>query len=136
MHYNLLTQVIKREDTKLVGQAVAMECDILLTLYAYVDFSVELEAVSWVAVVIGFSIMLQVSNLGAVSQLQFDRRKNFIHDDLKFKKGYWYLTIRWSKTIQHRNKLLEVPLVPALRKEICPVHWINKMYSVIKAQKY
>ena len=35
--------------------------------------------------------------------------------------------IRWTKTIQFRQKVLRVPVLPAKNKAICPVFWTHKM---------
>ena len=35
--------------------------------------------------------------------------------------------IRWTKTIQLRQKVLRFPVLPAHNKAICPVFWVHKM---------
>ena len=35
--------------------------------------------------------------------------------------------VRWTKTIQFRNKVLRFPVLPAKNKLICPVFWVHKM---------
>ena len=41
--------------------------------------------------------------------------------------------IRWSKTIQHRQKILRLPVLPAKNKAICPVFWTHYMISKVPA---
>ena len=41
--------------------------------------------------------------------------------------------IRWSKTIQHREKILRLPVLPASNKAVCPVFWTHYMVNKIKA---
>ena len=35
--------------------------------------------------------------------------------------------IRWTKTLQFRQKVLRFPVLPARNKAICPVFWVHKM---------
>ena len=48
----------------------------LLTLFKQVDLTQELEAVTWVAVLVGFTLVLRVSNLGPETRAKFDPTKN------------------------------------------------------------
>ena len=41
--------------------------------------------------------------------------------------------IRWSKTIQHKEKILRVPVLPAKNKAVCPVFWMHYMISKVPA---
>ena len=35
--------------------------------------------------------------------------------------------VRWTKTLQFRQKVLQFPVLPARNKAICPVFWVHKM---------
>ena len=37
--------------------------------------------------------------------------------------------IRWSKTIQFRQKVLRLPVLPAANKAICPVYWVHYLLA-------
>ena len=39
--------------------------------------------------------------------------------------------ISWSKTIQHKQKILRLPVLPAKNKAICPVFWMHFMVNAI-----
>ena len=39
--------------------------------------------------------------------------------------------IRWSKTLQYRQKVLKTPVLPFPDKRICPVFWLNLMLDLI-----
>ena len=41
------------------------------------------------------------------------------------------IEIRWSKTIQYKQKVLRVPVLPAKNKAICPVFWVYYMIARI-----
>ena len=71
IHYKLLTEGLKKTCKEPVRQVHPMNHQTLSMLYDHVDFSVELEAVAWVAVLVGFTLVLRVSNIGP------DARTNF-----------------------------------------------------------
>ena len=41
------------------------------------------------------------------------------------------IEIRWSKTIQYREKILRLPVLPTQNKAICPVFWTHYMVDKI-----
>ena len=43
------------------------------------------------------------------------------------------IEIRWSKTIQFKQKILRVPVLPVKNKAICPVFWVHYMVHSIPA---
>ena len=42
--------------------------------------------------------------------------------------------IRWSKTIQFKQRVLRLPVLPAKYKAICPVFWMHYMVSTVPVQ--
>ena len=111
IHFKLLTEGLKKTCKKPVKQAEVMTHQTLKEIYHHVDFTSELEAVAWVAVLVGFTLILRVSNLGPEARHKFDPDRNFMRDDYMFMKNLPSLSIRWSKTIQHHNKVMWAPLV-------------------------
>ena len=135
IHYSKTIQCFKKARKTPVKQATPMTHETLLQLFQHVNLTQELEAVAWVAVLVGFCLILRVSNLGPVSRNKFDPDKNFVRGDLQYKQGFYTLSVHWSKTIQYKNKVLEAPLVPAKNKAICPQHWVTKMIKLIPAHE-
>ena len=116
-----------------IKQASPMNHEVLMQLFKQVDFSKEVQAVAWVAILVGFCLILWVLNLGLAARNRFDSAQNFVRSDLIFKKGFWTMTVRWMKTIQHFNRILFAPLVPSKFKQICPQYWVTKMVKLIPA---
>ena len=133
IHYKLVSDGIKKLCTQPVKQAEPMNHEVLLLIFRQVNFNEELEAVAWVAVLVGFTLVLRVSNLGPVARGKFDENINLVRADLQWRKGYWSIGIRWSKTIQLRNRIVWTPLIPGKYKEICPQYWVQKMLKIIPA---
>ena len=100
---------IVRKLWKVVGkvrQAHPLDHDTLCKLYNYIDFSKELEAVTWVAILVGFNLILRVSNLGPAARKDFDPEKHLIRSDLTIHRG---ILVRWAKNIEYCNKIMWYP---------------------------
>ena len=78
-------------------------------------------------------MMLRVSNLGPRTRKMFDAEKHPVRQDLTFENDCWNLSIRWSKTIQCKNRTVKAPLIPSVLRQICPQHWVTRMKKLIPA---
>ena len=133
IHYNLLSNGLKRTCDKPVRHASPMTHEVLRTLVRVVDFSKELEVVAWIAVLVAFTLILRVSNIGPRTRSGFHRLHHLTWADLILKKGLLMMCIRWTKTLQYRNKTIYAPLVPARESIICPRKWVDRMLRNIPA---
>ena len=102
IHFIKMIENLKKNRKQPIKQAAPMTHEILVDLFPYVDISKEVEAVAWVAVLVGFPLILRVSNLGPPTRVKFNPDKHFVRNDLDNKQGYLTLSVRWSKTIQHK----------------------------------
>ena len=120
-----------------VKQAAPITPEILLRLYHVVDFTDEIEMVAWVAVLIGFTLFLRRSNLVPETMTSFDADKQFTRADINVTgdDSVMMAEIRWSKTIQFKQKVLRLPILPIKNKKICAVTWVNYMVSHIQGDK-
>ena len=133
IHYKLFSDGLKKADTRIVQQAGNMTQAILFKLAQVVNFAAELEAVAFTAILIAFSLVLRVSNIGPPSRAKFDPHSHLKRSDVRIIDGHVSVGIRWSKTVQHRNKVKWTPLMPSKYSLICPVRWLLKMFKIIKA---
>ena len=85
------------------------------------------------AVLVAFTLILRVSNIGPAARKDFNSHQHFLRSDLVLKEGIWTLGVRWSKTIQFRNKILWALIVPSQDKRICPHTWMQRMIRIIPA---
>ena len=134
IHYKMVSEGIKKNCKKPVKQAEPMTKQILIQLYNQVDFRSELQVVTWVAILVAFTLLLRVSNLGPRMRGLFQRSQHFLRSDFTVRNNWPTLGVRWSKTVQHRNKTSWAPLIPSNDKRICPQFWIQKMLNMIPAQ--
>ena len=91
---------------------------------------------AWTAVLVGYSLLLRVSNLGPAMRNKFDPDKNLVRQDLNFENDVWNISLRWSKTNQCKNRIVKAPLVPSTVRAICPQHWVTRMMRLIPAANY
>ena len=52
------------------------------------------------------------------------------------KDGHPALGLRWSKNVQHRNRIKWTPIMPFKEYDICPVRWVMKMIHLIPAHAH
>ena len=72
IHFKLLTEGLKKLCIRLVKHAQPINHNILYSIFLKVDLTSELEAVAWVAVLVGFTMVLRVLNLGPYTRDTFD----------------------------------------------------------------
>ena len=92
--------------------------------------------VAWTALLLGFYMFLRKSNLVPDTMTTFDGTQQFCRSDINLLgiDKAMMCEIRWSKTIQHKQKVLRLPVLPAKNKVICPVFWVHYMISRIPAK--
>ena len=120
---------LKRLMQHAVKQVVPITPQLLLRMSKVVNFKDKIEVIAWTAVLLGFYMFLRKSNLVPEAMDKFDPVQQFTRADahlLGLDKAMMF-EIRWTKTIQFKQKILRVPVLPAKNKEICPVFWVYAM---------
>ena len=108
-----------------VKQAAPVTPELLIKISKVVNYRDQVEMVAWVGVLLGFYMFLRKSNLVPDTMNTFDKDYQFTRADMNLlglDKAMMF-EIRWSKTIQYRQKVLRLPVLPANNKAICPVFW-------------
>ena len=127
---------LKRIMPHAVKQAKPIMPELLLKISKVVNYRDQVEMVAWVGVILGFYMFLRKSNLVPDTMDTFNKEQQFYRADINLlglDKAMMF-EIRWSKTIQHKQKILRLPVLPAKNKAICPVFWVHYMVSGIPAQ--
>ena len=126
---------LKRAMPHSVKQAKPLTPPLMLKLSKVVNYKDQIELVAWTALLLGFYMFLRKSNLVLDTMDTFDKDYQFSRADanlLGLDKVMMF-EIRWSKTIQYKQKILRLPVLPARNKAICPVFWVHLMVNTIKA---
>lgn len=79
-------------------------------------------------------MFLRASNLVSPTRKEFDPAKQLVRQDIRRFKNAVVVDIKWSKTIQFAERILQVPLLPVADQDICPVTWIVWMYQTFPAK--
>lgn len=119
----LMIRALKFELAHAVKQAKPMTPRLLFKIYQIIDLSDLTDIIAFAALVIGFYLFLRASNLVPASTGEFKPGEQLTRGDLRCYKGYTMIDVKWSKTIQYKQKINSLPLIPARRKEICPQFW-------------
>ena len=120
---------LKRTMVHAVKQAAPVTPQILLRISKVVNYRDRIEVIAWTVVLLGFYMFLQKSNLVPDAMDKFEPLHQFTRADahlLGLGKAMMF-EIRWTKTIQFREKILRVPVLPAKNSAICPVYWMHRM---------
>ena len=73
IYYHMIVDGHKHLCVTPVKQAELMDHDTLLLLFSQVNVQLELHAVAWTAILVGFSLVFRVSNLGLSSRKNFSQ---------------------------------------------------------------
>ena len=104
-----------------VKRAQPMTPEILAEMLGFLNLNKHSDRVFWAIMLIGFFGFLRKSNLVPDSVASFDPVKQLTRNHITFKGDIAIISVTWTKTIQNREKLLEIPLFPIPGSALCPV---------------
>ena len=132
----MFIQGLKRAMPHAVKQAAPITPDLLLRMSKVVNYTDQVELVAWVATLLGFYMFLRKSNLVPDTMDDFNPEYQFCRADMSLlglDKAMMF-EIRWSKTIQFKEKILRLPVLPANNKAICAVFWAHYLLAKIPGE--
>ena len=127
----MFTTGLKRIMDHVVKQATPITPQILLRISKVVNFRDKVELIAWTATLLGFYMFLRKSNLVSEAMDKFNSSHQFRRADVNLAgvNRAMMCEVRWTKTIQFRQKVLRFPVLPAKNKNVCPVMWVHKMIA-------
>ena len=93
---------------------------ILKGILGFLNFSNPFDITPWAACLVGFFSIFRKSNLLVPSLSRFDPSKHLCCSDVVFSNTGVILSFRWSKTIQFRQRILQIPLPHLPGSPFCP----------------
>ncbi len=111
---------IRREVGDRVVRKQPITPDLLLSILASLDVSVVVDAQVWAACLLMFYGLLRRSNVMSPSLAAFVAAKHLRRTDIIFNKTGICLLIRWTKTIQFKERTLQIPLPRRPGHPLCP----------------
>lgn len=124
---------LKARHNKPRKQAIAIDPSMFRQIFKQVNIDEPLELVAWVAALMGFHLLLRASNITAVSRTRFDPEINLCRRDFRIHQGLILVHIRWSKTLQYKERQLLIPVIPFTEPDISAERWFLYMISKIPA---
>ena len=118
---------IRHELAGPVKQATPITPNILAEIYQVVNQSDDFQTVCFAALILGFCLFLRKSNLVPELVKDFNPKEQLTRQDVWSYFQYTMVDIKWSKTLQYRERELSLPLKPARNNVVCAVHWINML---------
>lgn len=124
---------VKAELANPTRQSKPVTPKILWKIYQVIDTTNKIHVVAYTALLLGFYLFLRSSNLVPQSAAGFQAGVQLAREHVKHWKGLVLIEIHWSKTIQYKQKILTLPLIPAAVRQVCPVFWVKHMCSLVTA---
>ena len=118
---------IKKELASVVEKAPPITPKILLAKAVHVNWNSSEDKTIYAALVIGFTLFLRKSNLVLESTTTFNKKEQITVENVWYKGGMMLLDIKWSKTLQTRDRELMLPIVPEKNNILCAVYWIKEI---------
>lgn len=100
----------------------------LLQLHAKLDLSSSLDASFWAICLVAFYGMFRKSHLLPTAANQFNVSKQLTKADFNIFHWGTLVSIRWSKTIQFRERVVEIPLPCIPGSVLCPTSAITNAF--------
>ena len=113
----------------MVKKAPPITPDILLDVARHVNVGNIEEMTSSAALVVGFTLFLRKSNLVPETIQGFNKQEQLTVEDVWCGKNLMMVEIKWSKTLQARDRELLLPLIPAKTPQLCAVRWIKYLLN-------
>ena len=120
---------IKRVKGQPPSQKLPITPDLLLHIQTMLNFRSSFDASFWAICLVSFFGMLRKSHLLASSAQQFDPAKQLLTSDLELLPWGALITLRWSKTIQFRERVVQLPLPLIPNSPLCPIVAIQRALS-------
>ena len=125
---SLLTGV-KRVHGNAPKQKLPINFDILRGIHSQLNLTYSVDAAFWAICLVAFFGMFRKSHLLISKVGSFDSSKQLTKADFSFFQGGVLVRVRWSKTIQFREKVVQIPLIAAPCSIFCPVSAIYRAFS-------
>jgi len=102
------------------NQKLPITPSLLLRLHATLNFTKSFDSSFWAICLVAFYGLFRKSHLLPMSAQKFDSSKQLTKSDFKFFPWGTLITIRWSKTIQFRERVVDIPLPCIPGSKLCP----------------
>lgn len=121
---------VNKEKGKEVHRMAPITPEVLLLLRTKLNLEDHNDVTFWAACLVGFFGLLRRSNLFPPALSRFDPKKHLSRTCVSRALYGFLITLPWSKTIQHKERKLLIPLLRVPGHPLCPVHALDTMFSM------
>lgn len=132
--FRLLMRGLTRLNPHIPRQVLPITPDILIALLSCVNFSNQFDVAIWNSFLVAFYLMARKSSLIPSSQQNFDSSKHLTRRDFVLTKKCLTVTIKFTKTMQFRDRVLIIPVLANPGNPLCPVSNFYRMVKLIPAR--
>lgn len=104
--------------------------DLLISIYNVLRLADPRDACFWASALVMFFTLLRRSNVLPQNFRAFSPCKHLSRNDFRFFPWGVLVTVKWSKTIQYRDRSLSFPLPKIPNHPLCPVRAIIHAFSL------
>lgn len=132
---NLGLRGIARLKPYCIKQAHAITPEHLLQISILLDLTDPSDSVYWCLFLFAFFLFARKSNLVPTTRKDYKQKKFLLRKDVKPGHNHLIVRMRWSKTIQFGERILETPLIAIPGSALCPISAYKCMCKNVKANK-
>jgi hypothetical protein len=118
-----------------VKQAEPVSPKILIEIASILNFKNSEDITLWCLFLFAFFLLARKSNLVPTTNNDLKDPKFLLRKDVQVIQDGLLINMKWSKTIQAGERILQTPLVPIPGSILCPVTAFNNMISEIPADQ-
>ena len=119
-----------------VKQAFPITPLIFGQIHGLLNLRKKFDVVFWSSLLLGFFLMVRASNLVPRVGKRWSRLRQLNKSSVTFNKKGMIIKIRWSKTIQFRQCILEIPVYAIPNSILCPVKAVKRLLQVNKLKPH
>lgn len=119
---------IKRVKGQPPSQKRPITSTILLRINSHLNMRDSKDASFWAICLVSFFGMLRKSHLLSNKANEFNPKQHLLRSDFQFHTWGALMSIRWSKTIQFRERIVQLPLPYIPGSHLCPVTAIKRAF--------
>ena len=120
---------LKKKLTCTVRRAKPLTPEILVDILGFLNLKKRTDLIFWATLLVGFFGMLRKSNLMPDSKKSFSTVRQLTRGHVSFRQGVVVIKVTWAKNLQHRERLVEIPLFPIPGSPLCPVNALKLVLS-------
>ena len=132
-HIKSLLTGIKRVKGSTIKQKLPITVDILNKIYGLLNCNISFDDSFWAVCLVAFFGLFRKSHLLPTSAAKFNPDSQFTKSSFQFCSCGALLSVKWSKTIQFKDRVVFIPLPYISGSPLCPVTAICRALSFTRS---